>query len=153
MQKYISKEMKNPSFSKQEAYTHWWRECTLLLLQVNIEFLLFFIPLSFRGLQTSCFFCNATTVGCFGFHEPTAEGGLPLNLLLRAIGVASTCCGNGEDTLEVRQTLCGSQTKDWRPMARSGLSRAEGFGSGVDMLELDSGRKVAMEALLLGWKT
>lgn len=123
------------------------------------EFLLFLAPLSFSGLHTT-FFCSATTVGCLGFHDPgTCEGGLPLNLLLLGpIGVASIGasldCGNGEDTLEVRHTLCGSQTNDWRPMTRSVLiSLAEDFWTGVDMPELDSGRKVAIEALLLGWKT
>lgn len=96
----------------------------LLLQEDKKELLLFFMPFSFSGLQTKCFFCSATTVGCLGFHEPACEGGLPLNLLLLGpTGVASIVevgtsldCGNGEDTLEVRHTLCGSQTNDWRPV-------------------------------------
>ena len=120
------------------------------------------MPLSLSGLHTT-FFCSATTIGCLGFHEPgTCEGGLPLNLLLLGpMGVASISkvgtsrdCGNGEDGLEVRQTLCGSQTNDCRPIKRSVLIILEDeFSSGVAMPELDSGRKVAIEALLLGWKT
>lgn len=126
----------------------------------NKDLLVVFMPLNFSGLHTRCFLCSATTVGCFGFHDPACVGGLPINLLLlepAAVGVASTVilapsfsCGNGEHTLDVRHTLCGSHTKDCLPTTRSVFNR---FGlSGVITLAFDSGRRVAMEALLLGWR-
>lgn len=110
------------------------------------------MPFNFSGLHTKCFFCSAITVGCLGFHEPICEGGgLPLNLLLLGpTGVISIVddsldCGSGDDTLEVLHTLCGSHTNDCRPMTLSGRI-------GVFTFELDSVWKVAIEALLLGWK-
>lgn len=134
--------------------------------EVNNDFLLFFNPLDLNGLHTNCFRCSAITVGCFGFHEPappTWERGLPINLLLlgpagvpstAARGVSFDCPPNGDCGLDVRHTLCGSHTKDCRPITRSFLSRADALLlSGVVMFEDDdgSGRNVAMEARLLGW--
>lgn len=114
-----------------KKHTHWKNLFGSRENQDKKEFLLFFImPLCFSGLQTKCFFCSANTVGCLGFHDPpNCDGGLPLNLLLLCpTGVASTAgVGGGEDTLEVRHILCGSQTNDCRPMARSFLSLAEEF--------------------------
>lgn len=126
----------------------------------NNDLLLVLKPLDLSGLQISGFLCSATTVGCFGFHEPIWEGGLPINLLLLepAAGVPSTVarddsldCGNGDCCLDVRHTLCGSQTKDCRPITRSFLNRVDEVLTGVVMLEDDSDRKVAIEARLLGW--
>ena len=115
----------------------------------NNDLRLLFMPLNLSGLHIKGFRCNAMTVGCFGFHEPAcAVGGLPINLLLleAAVGVASTVVS----TLDVRHTLCGSHTNDCRPKTQSVLSLALELFSGVGTMEFGSGRKVAMEACLLG---
>lgn len=80
-------------------------------------------------------------------------------LLCEPIGVSSTgkldisltCC-RGEFTLDVRHTLCGSQTNDCRPITRSVLIRALDLFIGVVTLVLfvSVGRNVAIDARLLG---
>ena len=123
------------------------------------DVLLAFMSLNLSGLQTRCLRCNATTVGCFGFHEPCCVGGLPINLLLllELIGVASTVAvafsitpGNGDCILDVRHTLCGSHTNDCLPTRLLLDGTREVLLSGVAAFMFDSGRKVAMEARLLG---
>ena len=87
------------------------------------------------GLHTNGFRCSATTVGCFGFHEPACVGGLPMNLLLllMAVGVVSTAVlnsGNGENNLDYR-AFRGSLTNDCRPIALPCLNREAELWSGV----------------------
>lgn len=167
---YLSEK---PGTGRQEAYTlirlknerqigesKSVRFCSLQV-DSNDFLLLVFRALNLSGLHTTCFFCNAMTVGCLGIHEPGCDRGLPWNLLLLGpTGVASaditldiSLRGNGEDTLDVRHILCGSHTNDCRPITRSVLTWAVELCRGVLMFALDSGRRVAMEALRVGWTT
>lgn len=128
----------------------------------NNDLLAFFMPLNFKGLHTNDFLCSATTVGCFGLHEPACVGGLPMNLLLllMAVGVAVIVSvavlnsGNGENSFEYL-AFRGSLKSDCLP-PRIALPywkfETEGC-SGVVMCELCSGLRVAMDTLLLGWIT
>lgn len=123
------------------------------------------MPLSLSGLHTKCFRWSATTVGCFGFHEPAC--GLTMNLLLTVAAAhgddtapaASTepavfNSGNGVNILEYR-AFRGSLTNDCLlipppPPSHFETAAAEvEWWSGVIRFD-DSGRKVAIETLLLG---
>lgn len=71
-----------------------------------------------------------------------------LLLLLMATGVASDNFGKGENNLEYR-AFRGSWTNDFRFIELPLLSEVR---SGVVMNVLGSGRIVAMETRLLGWR-
>lgn len=77
-----------------------------------------------------------------------------LLLLFIATGVVSDAplnSGIGEKSLEYRAFL-GSFTNDCR-FTELALFKKELVRRGVDKCRLDSGRRVAMETRLLGWKT
>lgn len=110
------------------------------------DFRLFFISLSLRGLQIKDLRCSATAVGCLPIREPPACActGLPINLLLLLIefGVVSIevvlISGNGANKFEYRPLLWFLITE---------------VRSGVVISDVGSGRNVAMETLLLGWRS
>lgn len=124
------------------------------------DFLLVFMFLSLSGLHTTGFRCNATTIGCFVFEEPsTCEGGgLPMNLLLLLgpTGVAASTFAralSGEFDLIARHTICGSHKDECRPTSPRSFNvrAAVELLTGVPVLtELDSGLSVAIEDRLLG---